>query len=127
MYLSRKSLLPLPLALVVGLFGTSTLTPVHVPGAPGGIAHPPVVQLATAERGMRRRRRIRAAVSVFGRAVRLMTRWRADRLDRPIFDLEAGRRHAPPRSRLTSETGQTSWRWLGVPNRPRAATRSNAR
>ena len=58
MFLSRKSLLTL--ALVVGLFGTPTLT-VHVPGAPGGVAHPPAVQLATAERGTRRRRRIRGA------------------------------------------------------------------
>jgi hypothetical protein len=33
-----------------------------------------------------------------------MTRSRADRLDRPVFDLEAGRRHAPPRSRLMSKT-----------------------
>jgi hypothetical protein len=32
MYLSRNSLLPL--ALVVGLFGTPTLTPVHPPGRP---------------------------------------------------------------------------------------------
>jgi len=59
MYLSRKSLLPL--ALVVGLFGTPTLTAVHAPGAPGGVAHPPAVQIAAAERGMRRRRQIRRA------------------------------------------------------------------
>jgi hypothetical protein len=59
MYLSRKSLLPL--ALVVGLFGAPTLTPVHVPGAPGGVAHPPAVQLAAAERGTPRRRQIRGA------------------------------------------------------------------
>ncbi|MGO9884400.1 MAG: hypothetical protein ACLPV4_15460, partial [Solirubrobacteraceae bacterium] len=59
MYLSRKSLLPL--ALVVGLFGTPTLTPVHVPGASGGVAHPPAVQLAAAERGMGRRRQSRGA------------------------------------------------------------------
>jgi hypothetical protein len=59
MYLSRKSLLPL--TLVVGLFGTPTLTAVHLPGAPGGVAHPPAVQLAAAERGTRRGRRIRRA------------------------------------------------------------------
>jgi hypothetical protein len=59
MYLSRKSLLPL--ALVVSLFGTPTLTAVHVPGAPGGVAHPPAVQLAAAERGTRRRRQILGA------------------------------------------------------------------
>jgi hypothetical protein len=59
MYLARKSLLPL--ALVVGLFGTPTLTAVHVPGAPGGVAHPPAVQLAAAERGTRRRRQIQGA------------------------------------------------------------------
>jgi hypothetical protein len=59
MYLSRKSLLSL--ALVVGLFGAPTVTPVHVPGAPGGIAHPPAVQLAAGERGTRLRRQIRGA------------------------------------------------------------------
>ena len=59
MYLSRKSLLPL--ALVVGLFATPTLTAVHVPGAPGGVAHPRAVQLAAAERGTRRRRQIQGA------------------------------------------------------------------
>jgi hypothetical protein len=59
MYLSRKSLLPL--ALVVGFFGTPTVTLVHAPGAPGGVAHPPAVQLAAAERGTRLRRQIRGA------------------------------------------------------------------
>jgi hypothetical protein len=59
MYLSRKSLLPL--ALVVGLFGAPTVTPVHVLGAPGGVAHPPAVQLAAAKLGTRRRRQIRGA------------------------------------------------------------------
>ena len=59
MYLSRKSLLPL--ALVVGLFAAPTVTPVHVPGAPGGVVHPPAVQLAAAERGTRLRRQIRGA------------------------------------------------------------------
>jgi hypothetical protein len=59
MYLSRKSLLPL--ALVVGLFGTPTVTLVHAPGAPGDVAHPPAVQLAPAERGTRLRRQIRGA------------------------------------------------------------------
>ena len=59
MYLCRKSLLSL--ALVAGLFGTPTLTSVHVPGGPGGVAHPPAVQLAAAERGLRRRRKIRGA------------------------------------------------------------------
>ncbi|HEY4828702.1 MAG TPA: hypothetical protein VIH85_18155 [Solirubrobacteraceae bacterium] len=59
MHLSRKNLLPL--ALVVGLFGTPALAPVHVPGASGGVAHPPAIQTATAEREMRRRRRIRRA------------------------------------------------------------------
>jgi hypothetical protein len=59
MYLSRKSLLPL--ALIVGLFGTPTLAAVHVPGAPGGVAHPPAVQLADAERRTRLRRQIRGA------------------------------------------------------------------
>jgi hypothetical protein len=57
MYLSRKNLLPL--ALVVGLFGAPTLTPVHVPGAPGGVAHPPAVQLADVQRGTRLRRQTR--------------------------------------------------------------------
>src|ERR1700744_5843749 len=59
MYLSRKSLLPL--ALVVGMFGTPALAPAHAPGAPGGGAHPPAVQLATADGGIRRRRRVRGA------------------------------------------------------------------
>jgi hypothetical protein len=70
MHLSRKSLLPL--ALVVGWFGTPTLTAVHVPGAPGGVAHPPAVQLAAAERGTRRHRQIPGAkvrVVVLRRAV----------------------------------------------------------
>lgn len=58
MYLSRRSLLPL--ALVVALSGMSTLAPAHAAGAPGGVAHPAVVQLATADRGIRRRRRIRS-------------------------------------------------------------------
>src|ERR1700759_474722 len=59
MYLSRKSLLPL--ALVVGLFGTPTLTQAHVPGASGGLAHPPAVQLAAAEPRTRRQRQTRGA------------------------------------------------------------------
>jgi hypothetical protein len=60
MNLSRKSLLPL--ALVVGLFGTPTLGSVHDAGAHGGgVVHPSVVQLAADERGIRRRRRVRAA------------------------------------------------------------------
>ena len=68
MYLSRKSLLPL--ALVVGLFGTPTLTADHILGASGGVAHPLVVQFAdAAERGMRRRRRVRRA------KVRVVLRW----------------------------------------------------
>src|SRR5580704_1118260 len=105
MYLSRKSLLPLPLALVVGLFGTSTLTPVHVPGAPGGIAHPPVVQLATAERRMRRRRRIRGAKvrvvlrralgGVRGAATRIRAAGERLRTRRPPHDSLA---RGPPRS-----------------------------
>jgi len=59
MYLSRKSLLSL--ALVVGLFGAPTVTAVHVPGAPGGVAHPPAVQFVAAERGTRLRRQVRGA------------------------------------------------------------------
>ncbi len=59
MYLPRKSLLPL--ALAIGLFGTPMLTPVHAPGTPGGVAHPPAVQLQAAERVTRRRRRIRGS------------------------------------------------------------------
>jgi hypothetical protein len=59
MYLSRKSLLPL--ALVVGFFGTPTVTLMHAPGAPGGVAHPSAVQLAPAERGTRLRRQIRGS------------------------------------------------------------------
>lgn len=57
MYLPRKSLLPL--ALLVGLFGTPTLAPAHAPRAPGGGGHPPVVQLATVAPDIRRRRRAR--------------------------------------------------------------------
>jgi hypothetical protein len=59
MNLSRKSLLPL--ALVVGLFGTPTLASVHDAGAHGGVVHPSVLQPAADERGIRRRRRVRAA------------------------------------------------------------------
>src|ERR1700756_2954545 len=59
MYLSRKSLLPL--ALVFGLFGTPTLSPAHAPGAPGAMAYPPVVEFATADGGIRGRRRVRGA------------------------------------------------------------------
>lgn len=55
MYLPRKSLVPL--ALVVGVFGTPRLSPARAPGAPGGVAHPLVVQLATAEPESRRRQR----------------------------------------------------------------------
>jgi hypothetical protein len=58
MYLRRKSLLPL--AFIVGLFGTPTLGPARVSGAPGGVVHPPVAQLPAANRGIRRRgRRVR--------------------------------------------------------------------
>jgi hypothetical protein len=57
MDLPRKSLLPL--ALIVGLFGT-TLGSAYAQRAPSGVAHPPVVQLATADPAIgRRRRRIR--------------------------------------------------------------------
>jgi hypothetical protein len=55
MYLRRKSLLPL--AFVVGLFGTPMLGPAHVSGAPGGVVRPPVGPLAAANPGIRRRRR----------------------------------------------------------------------
>jgi hypothetical protein len=59
MYLSRKSLVPL--ALVVGLFGTPALAPAHIAGASGGVAHPLVVQVAADERAIRRRRKNRGA------------------------------------------------------------------
>src|SRR4051794_13630345 len=59
MYPPRKSLLSL--ALVVGLVGTPTLAPGPAVGHPGGVVHPAVVQLATDERGIRRRRRARGA------------------------------------------------------------------
>jgi hypothetical protein len=55
--------------------------------------------------------------SVFRRAVRLVTRSHADRLDRPALDLEAGRRHAPPRRRLTSKTRADIVETFGMPNR----------
>lgn len=57
MYPSRKSLLSL--ALVVGLCAAPTLAAVHAPGAPGGVLHPLVVQLANADGVPRRRRRVR--------------------------------------------------------------------
>jgi hypothetical protein len=63
MYLSRKTLVPL--ALAVGLFGTPALAPVHIPGASGGVAHPLVVQAAADERGIRRRRKNRGAKARF--------------------------------------------------------------
>lgn len=44
-----------------------------------------------------------------------MTRWRADRPDRPAVDLEAGRRHAPPRSRVMSKTRAEILEVLGCP------------
>src|ERR1700722_20223702 len=59
MYPPRKSLLPL--ALVVGLFGTPTFASGHAAGRPGGVVHPAVVQLASDERGRGRRRRARGA------------------------------------------------------------------
>jgi hypothetical protein len=59
MYPSRKSLLSL--ALVVGLCATPTLAAVHAPGAPGGVLHPLVVQLANTDGAARRRRRVRGA------------------------------------------------------------------
>jgi hypothetical protein len=46
-----------------------------------------------------------------------MTRRRADRLDRSVVDLEAGRRHAPPRSRLMSKTRAGIPETLGVLDR----------
>lgn len=59
MYLSRKSVLSL--ALVVGLLGGPTLASAHAPGAPGGVMHPPVALLATADAATGRRRRARRA------------------------------------------------------------------
>jgi hypothetical protein len=59
MYRSRKS--PISLALVVAMLGMSTLAPAHAPGAPGGVVHPAVVQLATADTVIRRRRYIQRA------------------------------------------------------------------
>lgn len=71
----RKSLLPL--ALVVGLFGTPTLGPAHVPGAPGGAAHPAVVQLATSDPWIQRRRRRVGELKVRGILARGVGRLRA--------------------------------------------------
>jgi hypothetical protein len=103
MYLSRKSILPL--ALVVGLFGTPTLTQVHGPGAPGGVAHPQVVQLADGEREPRRRRQIRGARlrialsravgGVRGATVRLRAAGERLQTRRPPHDWLA---RGPPRS-----------------------------
>src|ERR1700745_3021387 len=103
MYLSRKSLLPL--ALVVGLFGSPTLAPAHAPGTPGGMAHPAVVQLATADGGIRRRRRVRGAIvrGILWRAVGYL-RGAAGRSRPAGENLQARRPHhdsfarGPPRS-----------------------------
>jgi hypothetical protein len=57
MDLPRMSLIPL--ALVVGLFGTPMLGPAPAPGARGGTVHLPVTQLAGANPRIRRRRRVR--------------------------------------------------------------------
>jgi len=67
----RKSLLPL--AFLIGLFGMATPGPVHAPGAPGGIGHPPVVQLATVDPGNPRRRRRLAGRTVCGILTRAVT------------------------------------------------------
>jgi hypothetical protein len=45
-----------------------------------------------------------------------MTRWRADRLDRPVVDLEAGRPHAAARSPLMSKTRAVIPETLGMPD-----------
>src|SRR5450631_819147 len=104
MYLSRKSLLPL--ALVVGLFGTPTLTAVHVAGAPAGVTHPPAVQLTAAEPGIRRQRQFRGAkvrvalkraVSrLRGAAKRIRAADQCLQARRPPYDSLA---RGPPRSR----------------------------
>jgi len=73
MYVPRKSLLPL--ALVVGLFGT-TPGPGHAQRAPGGVGHPPVVQLAIADTGIRRQRRRIRRRKVRGILSRLVGRLR---------------------------------------------------
>lgn len=59
MYPPRKSLLPL--TVVLALFGTPALASVQAPGAPGGVGHLPVIQLATLPRRLRLRRRVRGA------------------------------------------------------------------
>lgn len=103
MYLSRKSLVPL--ALAVGLFGTPALAPVHIPGASGGAAHPLVVQVAADERGIRRRRKIRGAklrfvlrravAAVLGAGTRIRAAGQRTETRRPPHDWFA---RGPPRS-----------------------------
>jgi hypothetical protein len=59
MHLPRKSLFSL--TLLVALFGMPSLASVHAPGAPGGLGHPPLIQLATLPRRARLRRRVRGS------------------------------------------------------------------
>ena len=59
--------------------------------------------------------RIRTAAERLQTRCALTTRSRADRLDRPVFDFEAGRRHTPPRSRLMRETRPDILETLGLP------------
>ena len=106
MYLSRKSLLPL--ALVVGLFGTATLAPAHAPGTPGGAMHLPAVQLATADGGIRRRRRVRGA------KLRAILWWAIGRRRR------AADRSDPALERLPAERSRHDWLARGPPRRPGA-------
>jgi hypothetical protein len=57
MDLPRKCMLSV--ALVVALFGTPALASAQAPGAPGGVGHPPIVQLGTLPRLVGLRRRVR--------------------------------------------------------------------
>src|SRR4051794_15306065 len=89
MYRSCKSLLSL--ALAVGLVGTPALASGHLAGAPGGVVHPALVQLATSDRGIRRRSRVRGA------KVRVILRQAVGRLRRVAGTIPAAGERAPRR------------------------------
>jgi hypothetical protein len=101
------------------LFGTPTLGPAHASGAPGGVVHSPVAQLAAANPGIRRRRRVR------GRKVRGILSRAVGRLrsaaggTRPVGETILSRRalhdrlaRGPPRSHALWHRGGAAERRL---------------
>ena|SRR5438270_1830115 len=89
MDLPRKSMLSV--ALVVALFGTPALASAQAPGAPGGVGHAPIVELATLPRWVGLRRRVRSM------KLRMIA-WRLGRrLRQPGVGTSAGSESIPPR------------------------------